>query len=143
MTEIDLLTLARSAGADIITDFGQAITITFAMVIGIYYFLNQAKVGLKLFSYLIYSIGMFLYFGEMIVHSNIILGVKEALRALPQDHVSRPTAHYLAVTSSWVGGMESALVTGGYWVLWLSVAYLLFFWRKADHEPTRDQRQSP
>jgi hypothetical protein len=105
------------------------------MVIGIYYFLNQAKLGLKLFSYLIYSIGMFLYFGEMLVHSNVIFGVREALNALPQDHISRPTAHYLAVSSNWVGSLESALITGGFWVLWLSVAYLLFFWRKADHEP--------
>ena len=56
--------------------------------------------------------------------------------------LSRPTAHYLAVTSIWIGSMNSALITGGYWVLWLSVAYLLFFWRKADHESPKGQRQS-
>jgi hypothetical protein len=139
MTELDLLNLAQSAGDDIITDFGEVITITFAMVIGIYYFLNEAKIGLKLFSYLIYSIGMFLYFGEMLVHSNVIYGVREALLALPQDHLSRPTAHYLAVTSNWIGQAESALITGGFWVLWLSIAYLLFFWHKAEHE----RRQVP
>ena len=30
---------------------------------------------------------------------------------------------------------SSILITGGFWVLWLSVGYLLFFWRKADHMP--------
>jgi hypothetical protein len=134
MTELDLFNIARSAGDDIITDFGQVITITFAMVIGIFYFLNEAKAGLKIFSYLIYSIGMFLYFGVMIVHTNVIVGVREALQALPQDHLSRPTLHYISVNDSWVGHTETALVTGGFWVLWLSVAYLLFVWRKADHE---------
>jgi hypothetical protein len=135
MTELDLLNLARAAGEDIMTAFGQIITITFAMVIGIYYFLNQAKIGLKLFAYLIYSIGMFLYFGAMISHSNVVVGVYEALRALPQDHLARPTAHFLAVKDSWVGKLEAALINGGFWVLWLSVAYLLFVWKKSDHTP--------
>jgi len=135
MTELDLLNLARAEGEDIMTAFGEIVTITFAMVIGIYYFLNQAKIGLKLFSYLIYSIGMFLYFGVMIVHSNVQVGINEALHALPQDHLSRPTVHLIALNDSWVRDLESVLITGGFWVLWLSIAYLLFFWKKADHQP--------
>ena len=135
MSELDLLNLAHAEGDDIMSAFGQIVTITFAMVIGIYYFLNEAKIGLKLFSYLIYSIGMFLYFGVMISHSNIVVGVNEALLALPQDHLARPTLHYLAVRGSWVGILESALITGGFWVLWFSIAYLLFVWKKADHMP--------
>jgi hypothetical protein len=133
VTELDLLNLAHAEGGDLMSAFGQIVTITFAMVIGIYYFLNEAKIGLKLFSYLIYTVGMFLYFGVMILHSNVILGVNEALRALPKDHVSRPTAHYLAVNDSWVRTWESALITGGFWVLWLSIGYLLFVWKKSDH----------
>ena len=133
MTELDLLNLAHAEGDDIMSAFGQIVTITFAMVIGIYYFLNEAKIGLKLFSYLIYTVGMFLYFGQMITHSNVLVGVIEALHALPQDHVSRPTAHYLAVNDSWVRTLESGLITGGFWVLWLSIAYLLFVWKKSDH----------
>lgn len=135
MTELDLINLAHAEGDDIMSAFGQIVTITFAMVIGIYYFLNEAKIGLKLFSYLIYTVGMFLYFGQMITHSNILVGVIEALHALPQNHVSRPTAHYLAVNDSWVRTLESGLITGGFWVLWLSIAYLLFVWKKSDHMP--------
>jgi hypothetical protein len=135
VTELDLLNLARAAGDDIMNAFGQIVAITFAMVIGIYYFLNEAKIGLKVFSYLIYSTGMFLYFGVMISHSNIVMGVNEALHALPQDHLARPTLHYLAVRDSWVGMLEATLITGGFWVLWLSIAYLLFVWKKSDHMP--------
>ena len=135
MSELDLLNLAHAEGDDIMSAFGQIVTITFAMVIGIYYFLNEAKIGLKLFSYLIYTVGMFLYFGQMITHSNILVGVIEALHALPQDRMSLPTAHYLAVNDSWVRTLESTLITGGFWVLWLSIAYLLFVWKKSDHMP--------
>lgn len=137
MTELDLLNLAREHSEDVMAAFGQIVTITFAMVIGIYYFLNQAKMGLKVFAYLIYSIGMFLYFGAMIAQSNILVGVDEALHALPRDHLSRPALHLLAVNDSWVGVLESILVTGGFWVLWLSIAYLLFVWKKSDHEPPK------
>jgi hypothetical protein len=135
MSELDLLNLARAESDDVLTAFAQIVTITFAMVIGIYYFLNQAKIGLKLLAYLIYSVGMFLYFGTMIAHSNIVFGINQALHALPQEHLSPPTLYLIAVNQSWIGKLESVLITGGFWVLWLSIAYLLFFWRKADHEP--------
>ena len=43
MTQIDLLNLAQSVTSEMTGDFAQIITITFAMVIGIYYFLNSAR----------------------------------------------------------------------------------------------------
>lgn len=135
MSETDLLTLAHAYNDSIIGAFGQVITITFAMVIGIYYFLNGAKIGLRIFAYIVYSIGMFLYFGLMVASSNVLTGIHEALKALPDARVSRPTAHLLSVDDSWVGSVESALITGGFWILWLGVAWLLFVWRKADHIP--------
>jgi hypothetical protein len=135
MSESELLTLAHAYNDSITGAFGQIITITFAMVIGIYYFLNQAKIGLKIFAYIVYSIGMFLYFGLMVASSNVVIGIHEALRALPADHVSRPTAHLLSVNDSWVGLASAALIMGGFWILWLGVAWLLFVWRKADHIP--------
>ncbi|HEY1614481.1 MAG TPA: hypothetical protein VGF97_12395 [Rhizomicrobium sp.] len=135
MSENDLLTLARAFNDSITSAFGQIITVTFAMVVAIFYFLNQAKTGLKIFAYVIYSIGMFLYFGLMLASSNVMFGIHEALKALPADHVSRPTAYLLAVNASWIGLVEGWLITGGFWILWLGVAWLLFVWRKADHIP--------
>ena len=133
MSEMDLLTLAHAYNESVTGAFGQVITITFAMVIGIYYFLNAAKIGLRIFAYIVYSIGMFIYFGLMVVSSNVLIGIHEALKALPDAHVSRPTAHLLSVNDSWVGSVEAALITGGFWILWFGVAWLLFVWRKADH----------
>jgi hypothetical protein len=135
MSETDLLTLAHAYNETITGAFGQIITITFAMVIGIYYFLNQAKIGLRIFAYIVYSIGMFLYFGLMLSSTNILVGVHEALQALPPDHISRPTAYLLAVNNSWVGLVESLLITGGFWILWLGTGWLLFAWKKAHHIP--------
>lgn len=135
MSETDLLTLAHAYNDSITGAFGQIVTITFAMIVAIYYFLNEAKFGLKVFAYLIYSVGMFLYFGLMVVSSNVVVGIYEALKALPGDHVSRPTAHFIAVKDSWVASVEAVLITGGFWVLWLGTAWLLFVWKKSAHVP--------
>jgi hypothetical protein len=135
MTEADLLNLAHTYNQDVPTAFGQIITITFAMVVGIYYFLNQAKLGLKVFAYIAYSMGMFLYLGFMLGSSNVVHGVYTALTALPADRTSLATGYALAIANSWLTPVENVLINGGFWVLWLGVGYLLFFWRKADHMP--------
>lgn len=48
MSELDLLNLARSCEQSISSDFAQVITITFAMVVAIYYFLHQAGIRMKI-----------------------------------------------------------------------------------------------
>jgi hypothetical protein len=134
MTEADLLNLAHTYNQDVPSTFGQIITITFAMVVGIYYFLNQAKLGLKIFAFIAYSIGMFMYFSFMLGSSYIGHSIISALRALP--HQSIVTGTYLGVTDSWLTTVESVFINTGFWALWLGVAYLLFFWRKSDHVPS-------
>jgi hypothetical protein len=52
MSALELLNLARACTGNITSYFSQVITITFAMVVAIYYFLNQAKLGMKVFAFL-------------------------------------------------------------------------------------------
>ena len=130
MSELDLLNLARSNTEHEVTWFAQMITINFAMVVAIYYFLHGAKVALKVFSFFAYTIAMLVLLGEMLVETNVKSGVIEALRALPSDHLSRPTAHYLAVFDSWVALTTRITFNLSVWLLWLGVFYLLFFWKR-------------
>ena len=106
------------------------ITINFGMVVAIYYFLHGAKLALKIFTFFAYTVGMLVLLGEMLVETNVKAGVIEALHALPAEHLSRPTVHYLAVFDSWV-----ALITGitfnlSIWLFWFGILYLLFFWKR-------------
>lgn len=57
MSELDILNLARSRGHSISSEFAQVITITFAMVVAIYYFLHQAGSRMKVFAFAIYTCG--------------------------------------------------------------------------------------
>ena len=130
MSELDLLNLARSCGQTISSDFAQVITITFAMVVAIYYFLHQAGIRMKIFAFAIYTCGMLAYLGMMLLESQVGLGAQKVLRALPQGEQILPTQNYLGIRASWVGTTADVLLNLVYWVLWLGTAYLLFFWRK-------------
>ena len=130
MSELDLLNLARSCGQVISSDFAQVITITFAMVVAIYYFLHQAGIRMKIFAFIIYTIGVFAYLGMMLLESSVILGALKALGAIPAAELSPATQNYLRVRASWVGLTASILLNLVYWILWLGTGYLLFFWKK-------------
>ena len=130
MTELDLLNLARSTTEHEVTWFAQMITINFAMVVAIYYFLHGAKIALKIFSFFAYTVGILVLLGEMLVETNVKAGVVEALRALPAEHLSRPSAHYLAVFDSWVSLVTRITFNLSVWLLWFGIFYLLFFWKR-------------
>ena len=78
MSELDLLNLARSTTEHQVTWFAQVITINFGMVVAIYYFLNRARIALKIFGFFAYTTGMLVLLGEMLVEANVKVGVIEA-----------------------------------------------------------------
>ena len=135
MSELDLLNLARSTTEHEVTWFAQMITINFGMMVAIYYFLNGAKIALKIFSFFAYTVGMLVLLGEMLVEANVKVGVMEALRALPAEHLSRPGVHYLAVYDSWVALATRITFNLSVWIFWLGVLYLLFFWKQRQRDP--------
>jgi len=136
MSELDLLNLARSTTEHEVAWFAQMLTINFAMVVAIYYFLNAAKMTLKLFSFFAYSVGMIVLLGQMLVEANVKVGTIEALRELPAAQLSRPSVKYLAVSNSWLALATSITFNLSVWLLWFGVLYLLFFserhWKARD-----------
>ena len=127
MSELDFLNLARSTTEHEVAWFGQMLTINFAMVVATYYFLNAAKLTLKIFSFFAYSVGMIVLLGEMLMEANVKVETIEALRALPAAQLSRPGIKYLAVSNSWLASVTSITFNLSVWLLWLGVLYLLFF----------------
>lgn len=131
MSETELLSLGAASYEAIAGLFGQIITITFAMVVAIYYFLNRSPLLLKIFAFLAYMIGMLMYFGLMLIQSNVRAGIVPALKALPLEKLSLPARHYIAVSESFVATTTSAFMNIAFHVLWIGVFYLTFFWKKA------------
>lgn len=131
MSELELFNIARSTTQNEIGWFTQIVTINFAMVVAIYYFLNEAKFALKLFSFIAYMIGSLIFLGEMLIESNVKAATLAALKALPAASLSLPTQRLIAVTESWLGMTTAVVFNSAFWVLWIGIFYLLFFWRKS------------
>jgi hypothetical protein len=130
MPELDLMNLARSVTVNELNWFGQMITVNFAMIVAIYYFLSQARITLKVFSFILYSLGILVFFCEMVIEGNVKFAVLASLRALPPAHVSPVTQAYLAINASWFHIMTAVIFNSSFWLLWLGVFYLLFFGKR-------------
>jgi hypothetical protein len=132
MSELDLLNIARAATQAEVSWFTQMIAITFAMVVAAYYFLHQADVLTRIAAFSAYLIGMLVFWGEMLIESNLKNATMAALRALP--HLGPVAENYVGVNASWLGTTTAVVFSASFWVLWGGVFYLVFFWRKNTHE---------
>jgi len=133
MTGGDLIALVRSCDQQIATLFGQMISITFAMIAGIYYFLNRARLPLKFFAFACYGVGMLAFFGMTLREANIKAVALASIDALGERDPVLEGLHELS--HSWLFQDTAFFLNAAHWVLWLSVIYLLFFWRKPDPAP--------
>lgn len=128
MSETDLIALGRSITANEVSWFAQVITITLAMIVGVYYFLAHAALPMRIFAFIAYLIGMLFYLGEILVESNVKRIVLQQLKALP--HPSPVAQMYVGVNQSWLGHLTANLFNGAFWILAAGIFYLLFFWRR-------------
>ena len=132
MSELDLIQVMQEGRAQLTMLVGQIIAINFAMVIGIYFFLNRAGLVLKWASFVVYTLGMLMYLGLSIVQSNVIVGARTALRELPAEELSPVGQAQLAFSDSPIAGIINIIVNLPILALWLIVIYLLFFWKKTE-----------
>jgi hypothetical protein len=130
MSELDLLNLSRSVTVNELNWFGQMITVNFAMIVAIYYFLSQARTTLKVFSFILYTMGVLVFFCEMVIEGNLKFAVVAALKALPEAHTSLPTQAYLAINAHWIHIVTAVVLNSSFWLLWFGVFYLLFFGKR-------------
>ena len=108
------------------------ITINFAMIVAIYYFLNQARLAMKIFAFLAYMVGMGLFLGQMLFETNVKVTILQTLKALP--HASPVTLEYVGLYDTWLSQTTTIFMNGAIWILCIGVFYLLFFWKKFPEE---------
>ena len=129
MGETELIGIIRDVNAQYAVLFGQIITINFAMIVAIYYFLHRSTVLFRIAAFGFYAIGMLALVGLMLEQSNYKNQALIALRALPPGKRSAITDAFLAVSQSWLAQTTSFFLNASIWVLFVVVAYLLFGWR--------------
>ena len=129
MGESELIGVIRDVNAQYATLFGQIITINFAMIVAIYYFLHRAGLLFRIAAFGFYAIGMLALIGLMIEQANLKNQALIALAALAPGQRSQFGESVLAVHRSWVFEASSFFLNASLWVLFAAIAYLLFWWR--------------
>lgn len=130
MNPLDLLALIRSCDQQVAALFEEMITINFAMIVAIYYFLNRAKLTLKAFAFLFYAVGMLAIFGMMLREANIKQVAVRQIDAMPEAQRGFLLQGYHDLNGSWLFQDTAIFINAAHYLLWLSVIYLLFFWKK-------------
>jgi hypothetical protein len=129
MGETELIGIIRDVNAQYAVLFGQIITINFAMIVAIYYFLHRAPLLFRVAAFGFYAIGMLALIGLMLEQSNVKAEALTALAALPPAQSSQMSGSILDLHRSWLSQATSFFLNASLWVLFAVVAYLLFWWR--------------
>jgi hypothetical protein len=129
MGETELIGMIRDVNAQYAVLFGQIITINFAMIVAIYYFLHRSSLLFRIAAFGFYAIGMLALIGLLLEQANFKLQALIALRALPAGKRSQIADSILAVNQSWLAHATSFFLDASLWVLFAMIVYLLFWWR--------------
>jgi hypothetical protein len=129
MGEAELIGVIRDVNAQYAALFGQIITINFAMIVAIYYFLHRSPLLFRIAAFGFYMIGMLTLIGLMLEQGNYKIEALAALAALPTEHRSLMANSVLALNQSWLIRASAFFLNVSLWVLFAVVAYLLFWWR--------------
>jgi len=130
MTETELIAMARDVNAQYAVLFGQIISMNFAMILAIFYFLNRAEWRLKAGAYIMYMVGMLMFTGMLLQQANFKAIALRGLEAIPADVRSQPATEFLDISGQWVFTLTAFFLNAALWVLIACVTYLLFVWRK-------------
>ncbi len=125
MGETELIGMIRDVDAQYAILFGQVITINFAMIVAIYYFLHRASLPFRIAAFGFYAVGMFAMIGLMLEQANF---KSQALLALAREQHSQFAASVLAIHQSQIFRGTALFLNMSLWVLFVVVAYLLFWW---------------
>jgi hypothetical protein len=135
MGETELIGLIRDVNVQYATLFGEIITINFAMIVAIYYFLHRASLVFRIASFSFYAIGMLALIGLMLEQANYKYQALAALAALPPHQRSRLGDVVIAIHQSWLSQVTGFFLNASLWVLFAAIAFLLFGWRGDPEKP--------
>ena len=135
MGETELIGMIRDVNAQYATLFGEIITINFAMIVAIYYFLHRATLLFRIAAFGFYAIGMLALIGLLLEQGNYKLEALSALAGLPATQRSDMGNSILVLNGSWLAHATSFFLNAGLWVLFAVIAFLLFAWRGDPNRP--------
>jgi hypothetical protein len=132
MTQAELFNLVQQVHDQYGALFAEVITINFAMIVAIFYFLHRLPLVLRGAVYGFYLIGMITLSGLMLHAANVKALAIATMQAIAPAERSPVIAGYLALQDSWLFIAVGVFQNLSLWALVLAVTYMLFAWRHPD-----------
>ena len=110
-----------------------AVSINFAMIVGIWVFLHRARMAFRVAAFAFYLVGMLAVVGMLLIQANLKGQAILSLAAIPDAERSGFITAYLALQQSWLFVTVSAFLNLSLWTMVAVVAYLLFLWKGEYH----------
>ncbi len=143
MTQAELFTLVQQVHEQYATLIAQVITINFAMIVAIFYFLHRARLGFRVAAFGFYLIGMLTLVGMMLQEANVKAIALSAMAAIPSAEQSSVVQSYLILQGRWLFRIISIFQNGSLWALVSVIAYMLFWWRNPNEKPSSTAEETP
>jgi hypothetical protein len=129
MSQAELFALVQQVHEQYGALFAQVITINFAMIIAIFYFLHRARLGFRIAAFIFYLVGMLTLTGMMLHEANVKGIALAAMAVIPAAEQTPVVQSYLALQRGWLFRAIGFFQNAALWALVGVIAYMLFWWR--------------
>lgn len=129
MSQTDLFNLVQQVQDQYGTLFAHVITINFAMIVAIYYFLHRTRFVFRIAAFGVYLIGMLTLVGLMLQQANFKKLVLQEMQAMASTGQAAMVANFLQLQESWLFQSARLFQNLSLWILIVVIGYMLFFWK--------------
>ncbi len=132
MTEYEILTLLSEIRSNQTTLLAQIVSLHFAMIVAIFYFLHHSGLRMKLAVFVFYSLGYALHLGLIYETSVQVFAARADLLNLLQSEQGLSSIGQTAFRESDAAFTNWVAIVGNisFLALWAGVVYFLFFWKR-------------
>lgn len=133
MSEAEILSLLENYGEQQTQLIVQLVSLHFALVVAIFYFLHRSGIAMKSAVFLLYTLGNALFLGLIYNLSLKVVASRQDLISLQQNGVELS-----AVSRSVLDNLQpftnvtSIIANVSFVALWAGAVYFLFFWKKRE-----------
>ncbi len=133
MTEAEILQLLEGYGDQQMQLIVQVVSLHFALMVAVFYFLHRSGLAMKVAVFALYSLGNALFLGLIYNLSGKVVAGRHDLLAMQERGVELSAISQSVLANlrpytnvaSWVADIAFA-------ALWIGAVYFLFFWKKRD-----------
>lgn len=131
MTEAEILTLLQSYHDAQAALIGQVVSLHFALVVAVFYFLHRSGLRMKLAIFVLYTLGNLLFLGLIYNITVKVVAARAELEAMREAgvHLTRVGLSVLDSTGAPFVNVASLAANIAFVALWIGAVYFLFFWK--------------